>query len=80
MLRWLQSLLTWWNGATPGTLWTIRRDGEFVGTDEFGNKYYRARGGAKHPVLGHERRWVVYNGLAEASMIPPGWHGWMHHR
>ncbi|MCA9097742.1 MAG: NADH:ubiquinone oxidoreductase subunit NDUFA12, partial [Planctomycetaceae bacterium] len=26
------------------------------------------------------RRWVIYNGEAEASRIPPGWHGWMHHR
>ena len=27
-----------------------------------------------------ERRWVIYANYAEASMIPPGWHGWMHHR
>lgn len=46
--------------------------GEFVGEDEFGNKYYKERAGKK--------RWVIYNGLAEASSIPPGWHGWMHHR
>ncbi len=26
------------------------------------------------------KRWVQYNGLAEASMIPAGWHGWMHYR
>ena len=29
--------------------------------------------------LGFERRWVIYNGVAEASTIPPSWHGWMHH-
>ena len=29
---------------------------------------------------GRTRRWVIYNGVAEASSIPPGWHGWMHHR
>ena len=23
---------------------------------------------------------VVYAGPAEASSIPPGWHGWMHYR
>ena len=22
---------------------------------------------------------MIYNGIAEASMIPPTWHGWMHH-
>jgi NADH:ubiquinone oxidoreductase subunit len=31
------------------------------------------------PALHFERRWVIYNGYAEASMIPPAWHGWMHH-
>ena len=22
---------------------------------------------------------MIYNGYAEASKIPPSWHGWMHH-
>src|SRR5271154_4506743 len=26
-----------------------------------------------------ERRWVIYNGVAEASRVPPSWHGWLHH-
>ena len=25
------------------------------------------------------RRWVIYKNLAEASQIPPDWHGWMHY-
>jgi NADH:ubiquinone oxidoreductase subunit len=29
---------------------------------------------------GKPKRWVVYNGYAEASAIAPGWHGWMHYR
>jgi NADH:ubiquinone oxidoreductase subunit len=29
--------------------------------------------------LGFERRWVIYNGYAEASRVPPSWHGWLHH-
>ena len=36
-------------------------------------------GGAVDPTLHFERRWVIYNGTAEASRIPPEWHGWMHH-
>jgi NADH:ubiquinone oxidoreductase subunit len=76
----LLQIFTWWNGQTPGTRFTLWRDGERVGEDQFGNVYYRSRGGAKYAPLGHERRWVVYNGEADASMIPPGWHGWMHHR
>ena len=70
---------TWWNGQTFGTqLWTALH-GELVGEDEFGNRYYRTKGGKIDPTLNFERRWVIYNGYAEASMIPPAWHGWMHH-
>jgi len=70
---------TWWNGQTLGTqLWT-RRYGELVGEDEFGNRYYRTKGGKIDPTLGFERRWVIYNGYAEASMVGPAWHGWLHH-
>ena len=72
-------LFTWWNGQTFGTqVWT-RLYGELVGEDEFGNRYYRTRGSKIDPSLGFERRWVIFNGYAEASTIPPGWHGWMHH-
>jgi NADH:ubiquinone oxidoreductase subunit len=72
-------LFTWWNGQTFGTqAWTALY-GEFVGADEFGNRYYRTKGGKIDPVLGFERRWVIYNGYAEASQIGPAWHGWMHH-
>jgi len=70
---------TWWNGQTFGTqLWT-RLYGELVGEDEFGNRYYRTRGGKIDPTLLMERRWVIYNGEAEASSVPPSWHGWLHH-
>jgi NADH:ubiquinone oxidoreductase subunit len=80
MLRFLTLFFTWWNGSTFGTnLWT-RRNGEKVGEDQFGNVYYRSRGGKIDPALGFERRWVIYNGVSEASSIPPGWHGWMHHK
>jgi NADH:ubiquinone oxidoreductase subunit len=72
MKKFLLHFFTWWNGQTLGTrLWTWRK-GELVGEDEAGNHYYRERGG--------RRRWIVYNGEAEASRIPPGWHAWMHYR
>jgi NADH:ubiquinone oxidoreductase subunit len=70
---------TWWNGQTFGTqVWTSLH-GELVGDDEFGNRYFRTKGGKIDPTLGFERRWVIYNGYAEASTIGPAWHGWMHH-
>lgn len=63
-------LLTWWNGQTLGTqLWTARH-GTRVGEDAEGNIYYQTPGG--------KRRWVIYNGEAEASRIPADWHGWLH--
>jgi NADH:ubiquinone oxidoreductase subunit len=66
---------TWWNSQTFGTqVWTWLY-GEFVGDDEEGNRYFRTKGGKIDPTLGFERRWVVYNGLAEASRVPPSWHG-----
>jgi NADH:ubiquinone oxidoreductase subunit len=74
MKQLLLRIFTWWNGATIGTLWFTWRKGRLVGTDEAGNRYYQAN----VPPLG-DRRWVVYSGVAEASRIPPGWHGWIHH-
>jgi NADH:ubiquinone oxidoreductase subunit len=72
-------VFTWWSGQTFGTqLWTWRF-GELVGEDEQGNRYYRTKGRKIDPTLGFERRWVVYNGYAEATRIPTSWHGWMHH-
>lgn len=80
MKTFLLQFFTWWNGQTLGTRLFTWRTGEEVGRDEFGNIYYRTRGGEKHPALGHERRWVIYKGEADASMVPAGWHGWLHHR
>jgi len=81
MLEQIQQFLlhyfTWWNGANFNTRFYTRRFGELVGHDEFGNAYYRRPG--IDPALGFERRWVIYNGVAEASMTPPGWNGWLHH-
>ena len=77
MKEFLLQVLTWWNGQTLGTRFHTWRFGEFVGEDELGNRYYRTRGGKIDPTLGFERRWVIYNGEAEASRIPPGWFGWM---
>ncbi len=49
--------------------------GKKVGEDNLGNVYYRGkpRRGQKR-----ERRWVMYKDKAEASLVPPEWHGWLH--
>ena len=77
-MSFLKQLFTWWNGQTLNTRFYTWRKGEYVGADEFGNKYYRAKSALPESIK--ERRWVIYNGYSEASTIPPGWHGWMHHR
>ena len=76
MKKFFFQFFTWWNGQTFATRFHTWRKGTKVGQDEFGNVYYE---GGKDSE-GRTRRWVIYNGYAEASMIPPGWHGWMHHR
>src|ERR1700712_1233539 len=73
----IAQIFTWWSSLTVGTrVWTSRH-GRFVGTDEFGNHYYRT--GKVDPDLGFERRWVIYAGESDGSKTPPGWYGWLHH-
>ncbi len=79
MPNWLLQFFTWWNGQTLNTRFHTWMHGELVGHDEFGNSYYRSRGGKIDPVLGFERRWVIYDGLSDGSRTPPGWFGWLHH-
>jgi NADH:ubiquinone oxidoreductase subunit len=76
MSKYLLQFFTWWNGQTLGTRFHTWRFGTQVGEDETGNVYYQ--GGTDSE--GRTRRWVIYKDYAEASAIPPGWHGWMHHR
>ena len=78
--EYLLQLFTWWNGQTLGTRFYTWRFGQFVGEDEFGNRYYRyVQAQAIDANVGAERRWVVYNGEVEASRVPPGWRGWLAH-
>ncbi len=69
-------VFAWWTGNTWGTRLDTWLHGIYVGTDEQGNRYYKSKPNDRRP----NRRWVTYNGYAESSKIPPGWHGWMHHR
>jgi NADH:ubiquinone oxidoreductase subunit len=68
---------------TFGTWLFTKWKGKLVGTDQFGNRYYREksprplrRGGGYDS---RERRWVMYKGQAEASKVPPEWHAWLHY-
>lgn len=70
-------LFTWWNGATLSTKMYTKSKGRFTGEDDTGNKYYTSRDACAP--LGKPRRWVIYNGVADPSKVPPEWHGWLHH-
>jgi len=70
MLDFLKRLVTWWNGQTIGTQIFTARNGEKVGEDGQGNIFYRNADDSK--------RWVIFNGEAEASRVSPDWHGWLH--
>jgi NADH:ubiquinone oxidoreductase subunit len=68
----LAGIFIWWHGQTLGTRFVAWRYFDQVGVDEEGNTYHREKKG--------HRRWVLYNGPAETTRIPPGWYAWMHHR
>ncbi|MBF9043887.1 NADH:ubiquinone oxidoreductase subunit NDUFA12 [Rhodobacterales bacterium HKCCE4037] len=70
MLDFLKRAVTWWNGQTIGTQIFTARNGEKVGEDGQGNIFYRNADDTK--------RWVIYNGEAEASRVEAEWHGWLH--
>ena len=74
-------LFTWWNSTTFGTSFTLlRRGAQQVGVDEQGNRYFEEKENSLPGSDGRQpRRWVVYHGIAEASRVPPDWHGWLHH-
>lgn len=50
--------------------------GRQVGQDEFGNTYYTEKKTRRGKTA---KRWVIYRGEAEASKVPPDWHGWLHY-
>lgn len=56
----------------------IIKHGELKGIDKIGNKYYEDLSGYS-PYGQH--RWVEYvdDWNYDASMVPPEWHGWLHH-
>ena len=66
----LKQIFTWWNRNTFGTFLKTLFFGKFVGSDEFGNKYYKNK---------KDDRWVIYAKDIEATKITSDWFLWMHH-
>ena len=70
MISKISNLFIWWNGQTIGTKIYTKFFGNFVGTDEYGNNYFKSSNGTK--------RWVNYKDVCDASNISPAWHSWIH--
>ena len=72
-MSYIVRFFTWWNKATLSTgLWTLLY-GERVGQDEFGNVYYRRRGGKIDPALGDraplgDLQWIR-RGVGDAARL-----------
>ena len=66
----LKIIFTWWNRQTFGTFLKTLFLGKLVGTDEYGNKYYKSK---------KNERWVIYSGNIEATKITSEWYLWIHH-
>jgi NADH:ubiquinone oxidoreductase subunit len=60
-----------------GTWIFTRLKGRQIGTDAMGNLYYEEK--RARPGQHRSRRWVMYNGAPEASVVPPEWHAWLHY-
>jgi len=73
----LKEIFAWWTGNTIALRLHTARNGTFIGEDGFGNRYYEQTRGVGP--LGKARRWVIYRDIAEASLVPPEWHGWLHY-
>ena len=69
MLTFLKKIFTWWNRDTFGTRIKTILFGKFIGSDEYGNKYYKNKKG---------KRWVIYANEIDASKIPVEWYSWIH--
>tara|TARA_B110000211_G_C13590731_1_gene340326 strand:+ start:112 stop:429 length:318 start_codon:yes stop_codon:yes gene_type:complete len=48
----------------------IKLSSEKIGSDEFGNSYYKNKIG---------KRFIAYKGSPEPSKIPAEWHYWIHY-
>ena len=63
-------IFTWWNKQTFGTFLKTLFFGKYVGSDEYGNKYYKSK---------KDERWVVYSNIIESTKITSDWYLWIHH-
>ena len=76
-MNFFKTILNIVSAQSPVHIWfvTLTSGAKKIGVDQFGNTYFEAspRKGYTRP-----RRWVLYKHDADATNIPPEWHGWIH--
>ena len=70
MINFIKQIFIWWHRQTIGTFIYTTFSGKYIGSDDFGNKYYTNSKAKK--------RWVIYKDKVESSRITPEWHLWIH--
>lgn len=51
-------------------------NGEFVGEDESGIRYFQEK---KQPTGRRRKRWALYPGAPDPTTVPAEWHAWLHY-
>lgn len=67
-----KSLKIWTLISNPGLYFLTIFRGHLVGRDALGNQYFERPGKLR------TRRWVIYAGAPDPSVIGPEWHAWLH--
>ena len=70
MLTFVKQIFIWWHRQTLGTFLKTLFFGRYVGSDTYGNKYYKSK---------KDERWVIYSKDIEATKITSDWFLWIHH-
>ena len=52
--------------------------GKKVGEDEFGNTFYESKKLSRY--FSRYMRWVIYNGIPEATKVNVDWYCWLNHQ
>ena len=76
-MNFFKTILNIVSALSPVHIWwvTLTSGAKKIGTDQMGNTYFEA---SPRPGYSRPRRWVIFKHEAEATHIPPEWHGWIH--
>ena len=74
----LKAIFTWWTGSHDRSHAPDQKRRRVGGRGRSRDRYYETVD-KKWNYDGRNRRFVIYNGYADASRVGSDWHGWLHH-